>query len=171
MTWSDLKEKNINEVVDCINNKLNEFESLKKVGDELEVNESTIRKWLNKKGYKRVGNRFVEDNKIDDDKYHISIIDNKIDDDIKYLSSEIDNIKSVLEWFKTKDDSYHIDVIREGDISINLPDDSIKRTTIRVNNTVWEMFNKFADENKHYDKHDLLSQLLLESLLKYVKSR
>ncbi|HGS9729117.1 hypothetical protein QJK83_18145 [Clostridioides difficile] len=42
MTWSDLKEKNINEVVDCINNKLSEFESLKKVGDELGANESTI---------------------------------------------------------------------------------------------------------------------------------
>ncbi len=171
MTWSDLKEKNINEVVDCINNKLNEFESLKKVGDELEANESTIRKWLNKKGYKRVGNKFIEDNKIDDDKYHINSINSKIDDDIKYLSSEIDNIKNLLEWFKTKDDKYHIDVIKENDISIDLPDQSIKRTTIRVNNTVWEMFNKFADENKHYDKHDLLSQLLLESLLKYSKDR
>ncbi len=31
MTWSDLKEKNINEVVDCINNKLSKFESLKKL--------------------------------------------------------------------------------------------------------------------------------------------
>ncbi|EAA0001164.1 TPA: hypothetical protein P1J70_002653 [Clostridioides difficile] len=171
MTWSDLKEKNINEVVDCINNKLSEFESLKKVGDELGANESTIRKWLNKKGYKRTGNKFVEDNKSYDDKYHIDSISSKIDDDIKYLSSEIDNIKNVLEWFKTKDDSYHICVIKENDISIDLPDQSIKRTTVRINNTVWEMFNKFADENKHYDKHDLLSQLLLESLLKYVKSR
>ncbi|EOY7154770.1 hypothetical protein ACQD52_003587 [Clostridioides difficile] len=148
MTWSDLKEKNINEVVDCINNKLSEFESLK-----------------------RVGNRFLEDNKSYDDKYHIDSINSKIDDDIKYLSNEIDNIKSVIEWFKTKDDKCHIDSIKENDISIDLPDQSIKRTTIRVNNTVWEMFNKFADENKHYDKHYLLSQLLLESLLKYVKSR
>ncbi|MBY2477532.1 hypothetical protein KWV16_11635 [Clostridioides difficile] len=171
MTWSDLKEKSINEVIDYINNKLNEFESLKKVGDELGANESTIRKWLNKKGYKRTGNKFVEDNKIYDDKYHIDSINSKVDDDIKYLSSEIDNIKSVLEWFKTKDDKYHIDVIKENDISIDLPDQSIKRTTVRINNTVWDMFNEFADKNKHYDKHDLLSQLLLESLLKYSKDR
>ncbi|RRH40358.1 hypothetical protein EGL86_19915, partial [Clostridioides difficile] len=68
-------------------------------------------------------------------------------------------------------DSCHICVIKENDISIDLPDQSIKRTTVRINNTVWDMFNEFADKNKHYDKHDLLSQLLLESLLKYVKSR
>ncbi len=44
----------------------------------------------------------------------------------------------MLEWFKTKDDKCHIDGIKENDISIDLPDQSIKRTTIRVNNTVWE---------------------------------
>lgn len=157
MIWSDLKEKNINEVVDCINNKLSEFESFKKVGDELGVNESIIRKWFNKKGYKRVGNRFLEDNKSYDDKYQIDSINSKIDDDIKYLFNEIDNIKSVIEWFKIKDDKCYIDSIKENDIFIDFLDQFIKRIIIRVNNIVWEMFNKFVDENKYYDKYDLLS--------------
>ncbi len=32
----------------------------------------------------------------------------------------------MIEWFKTKDDKCHIDSIKENDISIDLPDQSIK---------------------------------------------
>ncbi|MCC0732903.1 integrase, partial [Clostridioides sp. ZZV14-6048] len=59
MNWNDLKKCDINDIVGYINEKLIKYKSLKKVSDKLEINESTIRKYLNSKGYRRKENQFV----------------------------------------------------------------------------------------------------------------
>ncbi|WP_243207776.1 hypothetical protein [Paeniclostridium hominis] len=59
MIWSDLKKCKIDDIVGYINEKLLELGSLKKVSDSLGVNESTIRKYITNRGYKRVVNEFV----------------------------------------------------------------------------------------------------------------
>lgn len=210
MLWSDLRRCSIEDVVGYINEKLLEYGSLKKVADSLSSNESTIRKYITSKGYKRIANQFVlsddmcnlQSNTSKKDKY-ITIDDacntlevgtddecniyddtrgNKIDDvyntgvinppDIKesmiYVSKEIDTFKKMVEWFKNKDNVSDANVIEvvEG-IKIDLPQANIKRTTIRINEKIWDEFNEFVEQNKPYEKHTLMAQALKEYMEKY----
>ncbi|MFH5796781.1 hypothetical protein ACHM2U_15375, partial [Clostridium perfringens] len=54
-------------------------------------------------------------------------------------------------------------------IKIALPESPIKRTTIRINEKVWNMFNELVEENKPVDKHDIMGMALLEYINKYKK--
>ena len=47
-------------------------------------------------------------------------------------------------------------------ITIDIPDDESKVTTLRINKTVLDMFNEFAEANSQYRKVDLLSQALFD---------
>lgn len=186
MIWSDLRKCKIEDVVGYVNEKLIELGSLKKIADTLEANESTIRKYLTSKGYKRVGDQFV----LKDDtcnlrehtqEFHTNVESNTLENtsvinlpDMKenmiYISNEMETLKDMIHWFKTRDDKSNTDVIelREG-IKIDLPEANIKRTTIRINEKVWNMFNELVEENKPMDKHDLMGMALLEYINKYKK--
>lgn len=182
MTWSNLRKCKIEDIVGYINEKLIELGSLKKIADSLEANESTIRKYLTSKGYKRVGNQFV----LKDDTCNLrehtqekeqmttentSVINlPDIKENMIYISNEMDTLKDMIQWFKNRDDKSNTDVIelREG-IKIDLPEADIKRTTIRINTKVWDMFNELVEENKPIDKHDLMGMALLEYVNKYKK--
>lgn len=182
MIWSDLRKCKIEDIVGYINEKLIELGSLKKIADTLGANESTIRKYITNKGYKRVGNQFV----LKDDTCNLrehtqekeqmttentSVINlPDIKENMIYISNEMDTLKDMIQWFKTRDDKSNTDVIelREG-IKIDLPEADIKRTTIRINTKVWDMFNELVEENKPIDKHDLMGMALLEYVNKYKK--
>lgn len=182
MIWFDLRKCKIEDIAEYINEKLIELGSLKKIADSLEVNESTIRKYLTNKGYKRIGDKFV----LKDDTCNLrehtqekeqmttentSVINlPDIKENMLYISNEIDTLKDMIQWFKAKDDKSNIDVIelREG-IRIDLPEADIKRTTIRINTKVWDMFNELVEDNKPMDKHDLMGMALLEYVNKHKK--
>ncbi|CEK33597.1 hypothetical protein UMC2_08471 [[Clostridium] sordellii] len=85
-----------------------------------------------------------------------------------YLSNETETLRDIIDWFKSRDDKSNTSVIEvvEG-IKIDLPEATIKRTTIRINEKVWEMFNELVEENKPIDKHDLMGMALLEYINKY----
>lgn len=190
MNWNDLKKCNINDIVGYVNEKLIEYKSLKKVSDELQVNESTIRKYLNSKGYRRKENQFVlleytcnprsntfknkEKNSVSkqDDISNTDVISTpNLKENMLYISQETETLKEMIEWFKTnKNGKSNSDVIelREG-ININLPEAPIKRTTIRINEKIWNEFNILVEENKPYDKHDLMGQALKEFIDRYKK--
>lgn len=186
MVWSDLRKCKIEDITRYINEKINEFGSLKKVGDNLQVNESTIRKYLTSKGYKRINNEFVLSDDMCNLREHTPkkndlSLSNTLDNtsvinlpDMKenmiYLSNEMDTLKEIIDWFKFKDDKSNTSVIEvvEG-IKIDLPEANIKRTTIRINESVWDMFNELVEENKPIDKHDLMGMALLEFINKYKK--
>lgn len=79
-----------------------------------------------------------------------------IDKDIEYLKENIDVIASMIREYKTNEI-----------IHIDLPEADIKRTTIRINEVVWEEFNKFMEYHYEYDKHVLMAQALKEYMDKY----
>lgn len=186
MIWSDLRKCKIDDVVKYINEKIEELGSLKKVGDNLQINESTIRKYLTTKGYKRIDNTFVllddicnprehtqDDRKIagvntSENTSVINLPDMK--ENMIYISNEMNTLKYMIEWFKLKDDKSNTSVIElvEG-IKIDLPEANIKRTTIRINEKVWDMFNELVEDNKPIDKHDIMGMALLEYINKYKK--
>lgn len=186
MIWSDLRKCKIDDIVGYINEKLLELGSLKKVSDNLGINESTIRKYVTNRGYKRVGNKYVllddmcnpreytkktNKNKLSNTSENTSVINfTDIKDNMIYLSNETETLREMIEWFRSKDDKSNTSVIEvvEG-IKIDLPEASIKRTTIRINEKVWDMFNELVEDNKPIDKHDLMSMALLEYINKYKK--
>lgn len=184
MIWSDLRKCKIDDIVGYINEKLLELGSLKKVSDNLGINESTIRKYITNRGYKRVGSKYVliddmcnprehtkkiNKNELSNTSENTSVINfADIKDNMIYLSNETETLRNIIEWFKSKDDKSNISVIEvvEG-IKIDLPEAPIKRTTIRINEKVWDMFNELVEENKPIDKHDLMGAALLEYINKH----
>lgn len=178
MLWNELKKYKIEDIVAYINQEFEKNKSLISISEELGVNESTIRKKLNSNGYKRIDNKFVlkddicnqECNTPKENKEITNVFSNsEFKDNMLFLHNEIDILKNIIKQFK-QDDKSNTNVIelREG-IKINLPESDIKRTTIRINEDVWDMFNQFVDENKPFDKHDLMGMALLEYINKYKK--
>lgn len=182
MLWNELKKYKIEDIVAYINQEFEKNKSLILISEELGVNESTIRKKLNSNGYKRIDNQFVlkddicnqECNTSKENKEITNNITNvfsnsEFKDNMLFLHNEINVLKDIIKQFK-QDDKSNTNVIelREG-IKINLPESNIKRTTIRINEVVWDMFNQFVDENKPFDKHDLMGMALLEYINKYKK--
>lgn len=182
MLWNELKKYKIEDIVLYINQELEKNKSLISIAGELEVNESSIRKKLTTNGYKRINNQYVlkddmcnqECNTPKENKEITNNITNvfnntEFKDNMLFLHNEIDILKNIIEKFK-QDDKSNTNVIelREG-IKINLPEANIKRTTIRINESVWDMFNEFVADNKPFDKHDLMGMALLEYINKYKK--
>lgn len=84
------------------------------------------------------------------------------------LVNQYDKLQEIINWFSTKDDNVDVIEINTG-IRIELPEAPIKRTTIRVNEKVWNDFLDLADANSEFDKHSLLSMALKEYVEKYRK--
>ena len=71
-------------------------------------------------------------------------------------------IFDMLEWFKNRDDNSMTEVIEViiKVIKIDLPDSETTRTTIRINKVIWDEFDLFCNENKEFNKQDLMAQAL-----------
>lgn len=86
------------------------------------------------------------------------------------LANDYSKIQEVIKWFDNRcsDNSMTevIEVINEG-IKINLPKSENIRTTIRINKNTWVRFDKFAQDNKEFNKQDLLAQALEDYMDKH----
>lgn len=121
----------------------------------------------------------------DDDNSHTSVInDTEIipteavailsNDDIRInllnIVKQYDKIQNIIDWFDSRDDNSHTSVIQlDNGLKIDLPEAENKRTTIRVNEKIWNDFNDLADKYKEYDKQSLISMALKEFIDKYDK--
>ena len=177
ITWNELKTCSIEDIVGYINEKLEENKyNFTKTAKDLGASESTIRKFLTERGYKRVNKLGYElfgekddtsnlrsNTPVKEHKEADIISKQDFADNMKYISTEIDTIKDIITWFKNKDDQGNTNVIEvvEG-IKIDLPESDIKRTTIRINEKIWNEFDMFCEAHKPYDKHTLMAQALKE---------
>lgn len=186
MIWKDLKKLKIEDIVLYINEQL-KLNSMRKIAEDLGLkDDSTIRKYLTGKGYKRVNNSYVAINDKNNDMCnHQEHTPNKSDitsentsvinlpdmkENMIYISNEIETLKDMINWFKSEDDKSNTGVIEiVEDIKIDLPEANIKRTTIRINEKIWEDFNRFVEDNRPIDKHDLMGMALKEYIEKYSK--
>lgn len=148
-------------------------------------NLDSMTKYMRKRGYK------VEDDKyiLSDDTCHqdenientqLSITNdismtfdhqNNIKQDIIEIISYKEELLDMIKWFKTRDDNSMpnvVEVINTG-IKIDLPNSENTRTTIRINQTIWEEFDTFCLKNKEFNKQDLMAQALKEFMKKYNK--
>ncbi|MGO1042216.1 integrase [Clostridioides difficile] len=190
MIWNDLKNNDITYIVEYINNKLNDSKSLTKVAIELGVSESSIRKYLTKRGYKRINDEYifigdkgmtkVANNKsqsnndrifnmtIEDDNSHNIVIDNQFKNNIISLAKDYNKIQEVLNWFENKEDTNVIEIVQDG-IKIDLPSKDAIRTTVRLNKDAWSLFDEFCEKFREFNKSDLMSMALLEYIKKHDK--
>lgn len=148
----------------------------------------SMTKYMRNRGYKVVNDKYVLD-----DSCNINVIKQKNDicntnvivdhvtlenvsDDLKAniidIARNYNDLKEMITWFKNRNDDKCITNVIEinNGIEINLPKAPIKRTTVRINEVVWNKFQALAESNPQYDKHDLLSQAILLFVEKYNKS-
>ena len=105
-----------------------------------------------------------------DDKGMTISIQKDLKNNIINLANDYDKIQEVLKWFENKANDNGmtevIEVINEG-IKINLPEAETIRTTIRINESTWNRFKKFAEEHKEFNQQDLMAQALEEYMNKH----
>lgn len=100
----------------------------------------------------------------------INVIPEGFKENMINLVNQYDKLQEMINWFNTKDDIDNTNVIEvTTGIKIDLPEAPIKRTTIRVNEKVWNDFLDLADANSEFDKHSLLSMAIKEYVEKYKK--
>lgn len=119
----------------------------------------------------KVISRLQEDNKNKYDNNMTIVTEDKYDNSNTLVINDINIKNNLLELAKNYNkilriiERYDKEYDKEYDsIVIELPVETIKdfRTSIRVNNIIWEQFNTFANEHKEFTKRDLLSQALKE---------
>lgn len=136
----------------------------------------SMTKYMRNRGYKVVNDKYVLD-----DSCNINVIVDhvtleNVSDDLKAniidIARNYNDLKEMITWFKNRNDDKCITNVIEinNGIEINLPKAPIKRTTVRINEVVWNKFQALAESNPQYDKHDLLSQAILLFVEKYNKS-
>ena len=148
---------------------------------------SSLNRFMKRRGFSLVGELFIKNEAPnitnEDAKSNINIINkeeapedmiNAIPEGFKEnminLVNQYDKLQEIINWFNTKDDIDNTNVIEVNTgIRIDLPDAPIKRTTIRVNDKVWNDFLDLADANSEFDKHSLLSMAIKEYVEKYKK--
>lgn len=146
---------------------------------------SSLNRFMKRRGFSLVGELFIKNEASnitnEDDKDNTNIINkeeapedmiNAIPEGFKEnminLVNQYDKLQEIINWFNTKDDIDNTNVIEVNTgIRIDLPDAPIKRTTIRVNDKVWNDFLDLADANSEFDKHSLLSMAIKEYIEKY----
>lgn len=122
------------------------------------------------KGMTGVTNNNYKGIELLDDKGMTISIQQDLKNNIINLANDYDKIQEVLKWFENKANDKGmtgvIEVINEG-IKINLPEAETIRTTIRINESTWNRFKKFAEEHKEFNQQDLMAQALEEYMNKY----
>ncbi len=173
------------EQINFINSQLKKNKSITSVCKELGVGRSTIRDRFKKSNYsyckdsneyilnystKSSSQELIHDknrcntsviyNKNTDSSNNNSIVtileksDKEIQSNLLDLVSNYDVLKEIIELHKR-----NTSVIKQ-QIIINLEDTETTTTTLRINKSILEKFNKFCDENRQFKKVDLLSQSL-----------
>ena len=155
-----------------------------KIMEYKEIN--SLNRFMKRKGYILDGGKYkraeapVDTSK--DDKDNINVISKEeapndmIDvmpegfkENMINLVNQYDKLQEMINWFNTKDDIDNSVIEVNTGIKIDLPDAPIKRTTIRVNESIWNDFLELADANSEFDKHNLLSMALKEYVEKHKK--
>ncbi|MDM9944066.1 integrase [Clostridioides difficile] len=179
MTWDELKKRDVQYIVKYINDELVGGKSLIKISSEVQTSESSIRKYLKKRYYKRINNRFVYVNEEcmqkvseDDESTQVEIVNQKRDTNIqKKLLLLADNYNEIIEIINWYNDLENKNIeglsVQSKDIKIDLPSKNAKRTTIRIIEEVIDLFDEFCRKHSEFTKTDLMSMALLEYMNKY----
>ena len=160
--------------INYINELLRQGNTVKDIRSRLNISEKLFQKKIKKLGYKyNQKTKQYETVEYKDNikvipeaeyKDNINVLQKTKDLDInkvtELLVEEYDTIENMIKWFKDKENT--IDRI-----VIDLPEAKDKRTTILINEQIYQQFNEFCDNHKEYSKKDLMAMALHEYINKY----
>ena len=149
---------------------------------------SSLNRYMKRKGYSLDGDLYVKAEAPiiaiapEDDKDNTNIINKEeapenmvnllpegFKENMINLVNQYDKLQEMINWFNDKDNINNTVIEVNTGITIELPESPIKRTTIRVNEKVWNDFIDLAEANSEFDKHNLLSMALKEYVEKHKK--
>ena len=147
---------------------------------------SSLNRYMKRKGYSLDGDLYVKAEAPiiapEDDKDNTNIINKEeapenmvnllpegFKENMINLVNQYDKLQEMINWFNDKDNINNTVIEVNTGITIELPEAPIKRTTIRVNEKVWNDFIDLAEANSEFDKHNLLSMALKEYVEKHKK--
>ena len=146
--------------INYINELLRQGNTVKDIRTELNISEKLFQRQIKELGYK-YNIKVIHEAEYKD---NINVLQKTKDLDInkvtELLVEEYDTIENMIKWFKDKENT--IDRI-----VIDLPEAKDKRTTILINEQIYQQFNEFCDNHKEYSKKDLLAMSLKEYINKY----
>lgn len=159
----------VQDLLEYVNSELANGSNLTKFAKGLGKNESTIRKKLNKAGYKRVGNKFVlnvdttrsttryEENKLGH-MPHNNIYSMKADIDIEKLRLLVENIDNLLRLIPNTTSSI---------TSISINTEKTKVTSLRINEDIYNLIKERAVRDK-CSISDIVNKSLMDYLNNYL---
>ena len=182
MKKDQFNKLDIDKQIEYFNNQLLEGKSLTSICKDMGIGRSTISDRFKKANYKynKSNNQYelIENNdsitdviktnngscttvkpieNTNNDVLDIVDLDNEdIKNNLLSLASEYEILKNMIEDYRRKS------AVIKQQITIDIPEDESKITTLRINKTVLNMFNEFVEDNKQYRKVDLLSQALYD---------
>lgn len=164
--------------INYINELLRQGNTVKDIRSRLNISEKLFQRQIKKLGYKyNQKTKQYETVEYKDNikvipeaeyKDNINVLQKTKDLDInkvtELLVEEYDTIENMIKWFKDKENT--IDRI-----VIDLPEAKDKRTTILINEQIYQQFNEFCDNHKEYSKKDLMAMALHEYINKYQQKK
>lgn len=178
----DINKENINKMVEYMNLELKGSPSatVNKLCNKIGVKQSTFKTWVHRAGYKfDFDNRAYTKDILSDDNSIATVITHKpiekndnsntlvIDESIKnnliVLAQNYDKIMGLVNRYDKEYDKEYDGIV----VALPIETKADYRTTIRVNNVVWDQFDEFVNKHSEFTKKDLLSMALKEYIEKY----
>ncbi|RXI41553.1 hypothetical protein DP129_01005 [Clostridium tetani] len=175
--------------LEYVNKKLSYGESLREISKDLNMSKTTIRNRFkkidyvfnkDKKQYIKDSDEYkkninmlqvkpIENKEIKEDEYiyNTNVLTNlEAKEKLINIIDNYDNIEKMLKWFENQKNIVEVE-------EINIDTDkligTVKTTTVRLYDKVWEDFRKFMKDYPEYKSMDLVSMALVEYMSKYKK--
>lgn len=161
----------IDDKVKYLNEQLAKGQTVIRVREDLGISEKGLQKEIKQGGYKYIQKlkQYIKTTEATTDvaiKPSTSVVDNNIGINKEYILENIEILKEMIEKYKitraatTTTTNIVIDLINDKHLNP-------KPHSLRINEFVWDDWQKFCDKNKYYSKQDLLSMALKEYIEKY----
>ena len=176
----------LTEVIDYINTELSKGRSMKDIEEtDFNVSKGVITKRLNRKGYRKIDNKFIFDENIKNTTKKLQLKnDNTTQETTEILQTKPSNDKPKKAF--SNDELEKLERLLNLDIyilekmtkeyttqettvsSINITDETTKVTSIRINQEIYGKVKKYAKDNK-LQLVDIFSEMMIDYLEKYKK--
>lgn len=180
-----LEEMNVEDLSKYINDSIKKYGSLKRACDQLGVKKEMLKRIFKKNKYKydESSHEFVEDlsaneiitkpienNELGGTLSISSLHDSKAQEYLLQLVNNQSDIMKMLEEYRGGtlgiSSTPQIIEIKKG-IEIDLPESKNKKTSIWINEAVWEEFKSFNKKHKEFSNADLISMALKSYMERY----
>ncbi len=163
------------EVIDYINTELSKGRTMKDIEEtDFDVSKGVITKRLNRKGYRKIDNKFIfDENMRNTTKKTTKILQTKSSNDKPEKAFSNDEIKKLERLLKLDIDVLE-KLIKENTTknttvsSIRVIDETTKVTSLRINQELYGKIKKYAKDNK-LQLVDIFSEMMIDYLEKNKK--